>query len=244
MSKGRLPAGLLLGLFLFAAACSRDATATLDRRSLEGDWILDAIEVNGVPYDMIVGVTTAGVPWLEIGDRISGSLGCNHFQGESIVVAHGQLIIGEVVQTAQLCGPYGTDVMAVENIITGVLTRSPSEGVAVTVVGSGADRVMTWTEGATRLVYVIGMPPVPPPPPPPTAVGSLNCAPGTVTETRIGDVGVEPAQILRDLVPGVAEVTPGDPLWWWGRDTAGTVIAAIAQGDIEPVQYQVFSCAR
>ena len=238
----RLPAGMLLGLFLVAAACSRDATPTVDSSSLEGNWILDAIEIDGSPYDMTVGVTTAGVPWLEIGDRISGSLGCNHFQSESIVVADDLLTLDQVVQTAMRCGPYGTDVMAVENIITGVLTRS--EGIAVTVVGSGADRVMTWTEGATRLVYVIGLPPIPPPPPPPTAVGSLDCAPGTVAEVRVGDLGVAPAQILRDLVPGVVEVTPGDPLWWWGRDATGTVIAAIAQGDIEPVQYQVFSCDR
>jgi len=231
---------MLLGLLLVAGACSRDAT--VDRSSVEGTWTLDAIEVDGIHYDMTVGVTTAGVPWLEIGDRISGSLGCNHFHSESIVVANGRLTLGEVVQTAMLCGPEGTDVMALEHIITGVLTRS--EGIAVTVVGSGTDRVMTWTEGATRLVYVIGLPPVPPPPPPPTALGPLDCAPGSVAEMRIGDLGVEPAEILRDLVPGVVEVAPGDPLWWWGRDAAGTVIAAIAQGDIEPVQYQVFSCDR
>jgi heat shock protein HslJ len=230
---------MLLGLLLVAGACSRDVATTVD---LEGSWILDAIEVDGVPYEMTVGVTTEEVPWLEIGERISGSLGCNDFQSESFVVADGVLLLFEVVRTAMLCGPEGTDVMAVENILTGALTRS--ESIAVTVVGSGADRVMTWTEGATRLVYLSGLPPVPPPPPPPTAVGPLDCAPGTVAELRVGDLGMTPARVLRDLVPGVVEVTPGDPLWWWGRDAAGTVIAAIAQGDIEPVQYQVFSCAR
>lgn len=243
MSTRRLPVGLLLGLLLGTSACSRDAT--VDRDSLEGDWVLDSIEVDGVPYEVTVGVTTAGVPSLEIEDRVSGSLGCNDLHSESFVIADGLLSLSGTVQTAKLCGgSEGTDVMAVEHIITGVLARSRSGGIAVSVVGSGPDRVMTWTEGATRLVYVIGSPPIPPPPPPPTAVGWLDCAPDTVAETRVGDLGVEPAQILRDLVPGVVGVTPGDPLWWWGRDGTGTVIAAIAQGDIEPVQYQVFSCER
>lgn len=62
-------------------------------------------------------------------------------------------------------------------------------------------------------------------------------------EQRIGDLGAPPEEILRDMVPAVGEVTPGDPLWWWGRDHTGKIVAAIAQGDIEPVQYQVFSCS-
>lgn len=232
----------MLALLLAVSACADERPVDLEA-ALWGSWVLDAIEIDGEPFPITVGATTAGIPWLEIDGSMWGSLGCNHLQSEDVIVVDGRLIPGDVIRTAALCtGPDGTDVMAVEEIITGVLTRS--DGPRLTLDGEEDGRTMTWTEGATRLVFVPGTPPVPEPPEPPSSLGPLDCSPGVVAEQRLGDVGGDPPQILRDLVPGVVEVVAGEPLWWWGYDGGGTVIAAIARGDIEPVQYQVFSCDR
>jgi hypothetical protein len=228
-------------MLLTLTACVRDSGPSAS--DLQGFWVLESLEVAGVEIQVEVGVNAARTPWVEIGDLLSGSLGCNDFREFSdapYVVSDGVLIPGEMMFTAMLCSaPDGTgDVMMIERMLQGAMSRSRA-GFQVKVVSSG----MAWVEGDTRLVFsrVTG-PPSGPPIPPEPGLGRLDCLPGVMVRESLPDTG-DGEQILRAAVPNVVTVQTDPPGWfWWGYDASGAVVAAVAKGDIVPVIYELFTC--
>jgi heat shock protein HslJ len=227
---------------MLIAACSSSAT-TIDPAHLQGYWVLESFEVDGVANVVELGVNTARIPWVVmIGDVLEGSGGCNDFTGfESppYWVEGARLLFGDIMFTAALCIRDGSEsVMAAELAMLDALWRSP-EGV---VVESG-DAEMVWVAGDTRLVFSKSDgPPSPPPLPPETGIGRLDCLPGVMIRQSIPDFGSDGEQILR-AVPEVATVVSQPPDWWWGYDSNARVIAAVAKGDIVPIVYELFTCA-
>jgi hypothetical protein len=75
-----------------------------------------------------------------------------------------------------------------------------------------------------------------------SSLGRLECSPGVVVEERVPDTGQDPVEIARAFAPDVVEVEPDQPLWWWGLNADGAVIAALARGDAAGADYQVWTC--
>jgi hypothetical protein len=237
--------GYLLMVAVLAAACGtdgsgREAEEQAVASALEvvgGRWWLAAIEIGDAREMVEAGANTSGMPWVEINGSLAGFGGCNGFQSRDATLFDWVLEPGEVVTQAVLCrGSDGSDVMRVERIVHGVLSRG---SVQVEVAGEE----MTWTSGATRLLFTRSAPPVTTITTVPlSSTGRLDCGEGFVVETRVGDEG-SADEVLRRAEPRVVAVGAGEPLWWWGVDASGRVIAGIAQGDVDRVEYQVFTCS-
>lgn len=75
-----------------------------------------------------------------------------------------------------------------------------------------------------------------------SSLGRLHCAPSTVGEQLVADIGQDPQDIIKSAVPSVVEVESGQPLWWWGIDKDGEVVAALALGDMDAADYQLWTC--
>jgi heat shock protein HslJ len=224
---------------LLVGACS---SAAIDPAELQGYWVLESFEVDGVASVVEVGVNTARTPWVVmIGDVLEGAGGCNHFTGYESPpyrVEGARLLFGDIMFTAALCVRDGSEsVMAAELAMLEALWQSP-DGVVVEL----GDAEMVWVAGDTRLVFSKSDgAPSPPPLPPETGIGRLDCLPGVMIRQSIPDFGSDGEQILQ-AVPEVATVVPQPPEWWWGYDSNSRVIAAVAKGDIEPVIYELFTC--
>ena len=135
------------GLTTTTTSLPTTTTVGLSRSSIEGVWVLESFEVDGIDQVVEVGVNTASMPWIEITtSALGGSGGCNSF-GRSYTLSGGLLVPGEGYTTAVGCVG-SRDVMAAENAFFGLL--SSSEG-GVRVVA--ADGVMEWSAGDTRLVF-------------------------------------------------------------------------------------------
>jgi len=80
------------------------------------------------------------------------------------------------------------------------------------------------------------------PPPPEQTFDRLDCAPGVVSRVDVRADGVDPEDLARDAKPGVVRVEPDPPSSWWGYNSDGVVIVAVALNDITPVTYTVFTC--
>ena len=240
------PIALTIALAL-TAGCAAD---TGDTESLEGVWLLEAFSENG-GYEIVQPESnTAKQPWVEIGVMISGNLGCNAFQSgttNAYTYENGILKPGETLKNASACLGNGTnDVMEVENLITDVLWQYP-EGIAVEITNTK----MIWRAGNIELIFrSTASPPAQPPPPPPSVVGNLDCSPGFVWEEYIAGDSRTTEEVLLDTVSEVVRteedqsfVPSGPPGWFWlGYDENDTAIAFIARGDVEPPQYQLFTC--
>ncbi len=215
-----------------------DSPEDTEALSFEGLWLLDSFEVDGVRHQVDVGLNAARHPWIEIDRVLDGSTGCNRFGGD-YTFSDGVLFPGEVIMTAAACVESdGADLMATERVFTDALWVGEN---AITVVVDGD--TMTWIMGDTTLVFVAADE-IPQPPPPPTvhAFGRLDCSPGHVVEERHEGHSFDPEQLLIEAAPEVVLIEAGQPLWWWGYNAAGEVIAGVAEGDIVPPQYQVFTC--
>jgi hypothetical protein len=84
---------------------------------------------------------------------------------------------------------------------------------------------------------------VPMVPPTEGTFGELDCAPGTVSRIDVPGNGVDPEDLARGAEPGVVRVESDPPSFWWGYDSDGVVIAAVALNDITPATYTVFTCS-
>jgi hypothetical protein len=71
---------------------------------------------------------------------------------------------------------------------------------------------------------------------------ALECSPGTIVEERVPDAGQDPLRVAQAIAPDVVEIEPVQPLWWWGLNQNGTVIATVALGDSDGADYQVWTC--
>lgn len=241
------PTSLAL-VVLLLAGCSASAA---DDPSLEGVWLLESFSEDGEHHQVQVDVNAPEQPWVEILEtKMAGNAGCNGFGStgkDSYIYQDGILVPGETAFNASLCmSEDGNDLMKVENLLTDVLWRYP-EGIEVETI----DDQMIWRAGNIELFFrSTPAPPVRPPPPSPTSIGRLDCSPGVVAEERIANDVLSTEQILLDSVPEVVrteedpEFSPPAPAdwFWWGYDENDTLIAFIARGDVEPPEYQVFTC--
>lgn len=206
---------------------------------IRGLWLFEAWEKDGVESRVEVGKNAAVLPWIEIGDMLKGSAGCNDFFGEYALV-DGLLSPGEVMISASWCGgpDAGADLMATEHIHSEVIGHPAGIEVDAT------DTTMTWTAGNVRITYVrVDALPPPPTRPPATEIGLLDCSPGFLVEQRITGDDLDPEQMLADAAPTVMRVEHEPPIWWWGYDPDEQIVAGVAKGDIIPVEYQVFTCS-
>jgi heat shock protein HslJ len=232
---------------LLLAGC---ASSGSDTDAIRGIWLLESFAVGGATEQVESGVNTADLPWVEIGEALKGDAGCNHFETMSDIpysYDEGLLFAGEGFQTEVACrGNDGEDLMRVERLLMDTLWGSPV-GVRVEVGGGS----MTWRAGNTELFFVqVPTPPEPTPAPPPSSMGKLDCSPGIIVETQVVDDLRPTEQILLETVPQVVraeedpDYAPPAPAAWfyWGYDAVGNPIAFIARGDVEPPQYQVFTC--
>src|SRR5262245_33703770 len=93
------------------SGCSvgQSSSSDLDRSELQGYWVLEAIEEDGVRSDVEVGVNTARPAWIHFNEVIEGTSGCNDFRNstERWRFEDGRLWPGEVIFTAALCGADG-----------------------------------------------------------------------------------------------------------------------------------------
>ena len=234
--------GSLLAVLL--GGCS--GGAVLEQSDLAGYWRLDTIEVDGEASEVEIGVNTVRPAWVLIDGHLEGSAGCNDFHGFDAApwrLHLGRLVPGEILFTAMLCSLDGnTDAaMTTEVVIQSFLWGAREDGFDVAVTAEG---LMTWNLGATTLTFSPADGPVHgPPPPPETGIGRLECSPGMLVRDRVPDTGINGEQILRESVPAVVAVESDPVDWfWWGYDSSGTVIAAVAKGDIVPVVYELFTC--
>jgi hypothetical protein len=222
------------------------ALTGLEQSDLTGYWKLETIEVDGVVTPVEIGVNTARPAWILIGDGIEGSGGCNGFNSldrEPWTLRNGTLYPGDVMFTAALCVVEGESdaVMATETVVKLFLWGARENGFGVAITSDGT---MRWSLGTTGLLFVpVDGPVHGPPPPPETGIGRLECSPGVMIRDRVSDTGVDGEVILRSAVPEVVVVNEDPVGWfWWGYDSSGTVIAAVAKGDIVPVVYELFTC--
>ena len=233
---------------LLLAGCT---AAGPDDAAIRGTWLLTSFSVGGATEQVESGTNTADQPWIEIGDTLMGNAGCNAFQNTSehpYSYEEGILFGGEGFQTAAGCiGNAGEDLMKVERLLLDTLWGSPV-GVRVEIT----DDLMTWRAGNTELFFEpASAPPRPTTSPPPSSLRRLDCSPGVVSEERVTDDERDIEQILLEKVPQVVrteediDFAPQAPDGWfyWGYDAAGEVIAFIARGDVEPPEYQVFTCS-
>ncbi|HAX81394.1 MAG TPA: hypothetical protein DCY40_02360 [Actinobacteria bacterium] len=147
----RLVTRAIAWLTLAVAACA--SSGVLDPSDLEGYWVLESFEVDGVANVVELGVNTARTPWVVmIGDALEGSGGCNDFTGfESppYSVEGARLRFGDIMFTAALCVRDGSEsVMAAELAMLEALWQSP-DGVVVEL----GDAEMVWDTGDARLRF-------------------------------------------------------------------------------------------
>ena len=82
-----------------------------------------------------------------------------------------------------------------------------------------------------------------PDPDPANSVGRLDCGDdGVLTEERFPDTGQRVEDLAADATPHLASVEEGDPLQWWGIDTAGEVVVGLFLGDVDEPDWQVVTC--
>ncbi|MCP4309410.1 MAG: hypothetical protein GY926_01970 [bacterium] len=245
MIRFAVPALALAGLLL--AGCSGDTS------SIEGVWLLESFTEAGEHVQVQVGTNTAQQPWIEISpDSMTGKAGCNTFDvyeedQDSYTYDNQTLLLGQSFMTAKGCmGEPGTNLMAVEELLTNLLWHQP-DGFEVETVGDQ----MIWRADDTALFFrSVPEHPKRPPPPRQTAFGPLDCAPGYVAEQTIDGDDRPTEQILLDNVPDVVRTamdldfapSAPDDWFWLGYDETGTLIAFIARGDVEPPIYQIATC--
>jgi hypothetical protein len=146
----RLGTRAIAWLTLAVAACA--SSGVLDPSDLEGYWVLESFEVEGVDHTVEVLVNTVRIPWIFIGDALEGNGGCNDFNGYQqppYQVEGDRLIPGEILFELAACLYAGSEsVMAADFAMQEALWSSP-EGFVVVV----DDLEMVWDTGDTRLVF-------------------------------------------------------------------------------------------
>jgi heat shock protein HslJ len=236
------PASRLVLLLALAIALATGCSSSDE--SIEGLWVLESFEVDGVETQVERGVNTVSTPWIEIGDQLTGDFGCNDFHqwDEAYTFAGGVLTPGEVISTAAGCDvPERPHAMDTENAFSGILRHEPP-GIGVEFI----DDQMIWFAGDIRLTFtaVEELPVYPTSPsPPPTSFGRLNCSPRPVVEERQDDTGQDPEELVRQAESSVVRVIYFHPNFWWGYDENGHVVAGAALSDYLPAFYQIWTCA-
>ncbi len=231
-------------LLLALIGCSEPVSKPSERVDVEGTWILTSFTEGGVEQRVEVGFNTRAIPWMEItATAITGDGGCNGFgTGDRGYTIEGtELRVGETFFQMAGCmsDDPAVDVMAAEEALRAALWAGKPIEVDV------AEEEMEWRAPGVTLTFS-GVDEPPPTTtvtsPPYSRIERLDCSPGFVIEDRIPDAGQEPLALLRSVAPGVVRVESGRPLWSWGLDADGVVIAGAALGDMDNADYQVWSC--
>lgn len=243
----RRPISLLLAVLVLGAySPGTDNLASGEEiaiNDIQGYWLLQSYERDGRSHDAEPGVNTARHAWMEVTDHIGGDAGCNDFGTGRATIEDGTLVLaGDVVFTAMLCagsGELDDPLMQVETALREVLWGDGPIAVSL------QDNEMTWSSGSISMKFARANGPPPTttvPRPVRHSVGRLACGDGVVVEKRLSDTGQEPLDIAREAAPATVDVVAGGPLEWWGTDADGTVIVALALGDVENADYQVWVC--
>ena len=88
-----------------ATTTTQTPTTTLAQSDVEGTWVLEAFDSHRRHHDVEVGVNAPRTPWIQIGDDISGTGGCNQFAETSFRLEGDELIlIDRGFWTAMACG--------------------------------------------------------------------------------------------------------------------------------------------
>jgi heat shock protein HslJ len=134
-------------VLLFVAGACGVGAADLDRADLAGVWVLKSMEAGGRSSVIEAGRNTAKLPYVEIGDRLQGSYGCNDFGG-SYSIDGGTIVPGDVGGHLLLClGPEGTDPMYAEDQLRPMLHAN-----LPIVVKTDGDE-MTWASIGRTLTF-------------------------------------------------------------------------------------------
>lgn len=119
---------------------------------IEGVWVLESFNVEGADISVEIGVNAGRQPWVEIGNELSGNLGCNDFSESGDATPRyekGVLVTEEVFSHMTFCGELDGSLMVVEEVFSQVLGQGP-HGIRVTTDGD----LMTWRAGGTILTFV------------------------------------------------------------------------------------------
>ena len=136
----------LVGVAVISAACAV-SSGDLNRSELHGVWVLESVEAGGRGSEIEVGRNAAKVPYVEIGEGLRGSYGCNEFGG-SYRLDGRTIVPGDIGGTLALClGSDGEEPMYTEDQLRPMLQANLP--IVVTVEGDE----MTWASIGRTLEF-------------------------------------------------------------------------------------------
>ena len=75
-----------------------------------------------------------------------------------------------------------------------------------------------------------------------TVVGNLDCGDREIVENRLGNDGRGPLDVVIEFQPDAVSVEPAQPLFWDAFDAEGEIVATLASGDDDEMNWQIWSC--
>lgn len=170
---------LLVALVLLAGVTACNGGADDD---IIGIWTYDSYTVDGETVNVGVGSNAAKEPYVEFGETMSGTAGCNGFEeleDDPFEFERGTLRPGEVIIEAAECIP--VSLMDSEMSFRDMVGNED----AIDVTIDGAE--MTWRAGGVMLRFTkVDEAPEPPAPPPQTGFGSEEIADYAVDAVKRG----------------------------------------------------------
>lgn len=230
---------LLIAVALLAGVTACNGGAGGDSREIVGVWAYDSYTVEGETSEVVVGVNAAGEPYVELGETMNGTAGCNGFEqleDDRYQFENSFLRPGEVIFTASECVP--ESLMDSELIFQDVVWNTAA--LAVTIDGND----MTWQGEDVTLTFTrVDEAPVSTPAPQ-TTVGGLDCSPDPVQRNTVPAEGTNAEEVLDEADPQVSriEVEDSRKLWAEGYDDEGNLILVVAFDDIPPETFSIYSC--
>lgn len=228
---------LLVGLVLLAGVT---ACGGGDDDDLIGIWTYDSYTVDGETVDVEVGSNAAKEPYVEFGETMSGTAGCNGFGGredDPFEFERGKLRPGDIIFQAAECTP--VSLMDSEMAFRDMVWNED----AIDVTIDGAE--MTWRAGGEVLRFTkVDEAPEPPAPPPQTGFGPLDCSPDLVERTKVPAEGTDAEEVAFEANPRVSGVDVENPhkLRAEGYDANGEIILVVAFDDIRPETFSIYTC--
>ena len=73
-------------------------------------------------------------------------------------------------------------------------------------------------------------------------VGNLDCGDREIVENRLDNDGRGPLDVVIEFQPDAVSVEPAQPLFWDAFDADGQIVATLASGDDDEMNWQIWSC--